>query len=64
MGDHGDQSEEEMLAAYPMSEGLTSAEATERLQKYGPNCLHEKKKSKILLFCENLWRPGPCCNPA
>jgi len=37
MGDQGEQSEEEMLATYPLSEGLTSAEAAERLKKYGPN---------------------------
>jgi len=59
MGDRGEQSEEEMLATYPLSEGLTTTEAAERLKKYGPNCLPDKKKSKILLFCENLWQPMP-----
>lgn len=59
MGDHEQQSEEDMLANYPLSHGLTASEAAERLAKYGPNCLPDKKKSKILLFCENLWQPMP-----
>lgn len=48
-----------MLETYPLSEGLTNTEAAERLKKYGPNCLPDKQKSKILLFCENLWQPMP-----
>eukprot|EP00667_Euglena_gracilis_P001290 EG_transcript_1290 len=58
MGEH-EQSEEEMLANIPLSEGLTSSEAAELFKKYGPNQLPDKQKSKIMLFAENLWQPMP-----
>ena len=39
--------------------GLTSAEAAERLQKYGPNALEEKKVSPLLKLLGYFWGPIP-----
>ena len=39
--------------------GLTSAEAEDRLKKFGPNKLPEKKVSKLFIFCQQLWQPMP-----
>jgi len=39
--------------------GLTSQEATNRLQKYGTNEIPEKKKSTLLKFLRNFWGPIP-----
>ncbi|XXG56720.1 hypothetical protein AAC387_Pa03g4062 [Persea americana] len=38
-------------------EGLTSEDAANRLQIFGPNKLKEKKESKILKFLSFMWNP-------
>ncbi|KAG8062145.1 hypothetical protein GUJ93_ZPchr0003g17775 [Zizania palustris] len=38
-------------------EGLTSEQAQERLQLFGPNKLEEKKESKFLKFLGFMWNP-------
>ena len=40
-------------------DGLSSAEADDRLKKFGRNELEDKKKSKLLIFLEQLWAPMP-----
>ena len=40
-------------------QGLTTQEAVNRLQKYGPNEIPEKKKSTLLKFLSNFWGPIP-----
>jgi H+-transporting ATPase len=45
------------LASRP--DGLTSAEAKTRLEKYGPNALEEKRASALLLFLGYFWGPIP-----
>ena len=45
------------LASSP--EGLTSAEATKRLEKYGYNELPEKKRHPLLDFLSHFWGPIP-----
>ena len=39
--------------------GLTTSNATERLQKFGPNEIPEKKKSPLVNFLKNFWGPIP-----
>ncbi len=39
--------------------GLTSAEAKERLNKYGPNALDERRESPLLKFLSYFWGPIP-----
>ncbi|VAW38765.1 Lead, cadmium, zinc and mercury transporting ATPase; Copper-translocating P-type ATPase, partial [hydrothermal vent metagenome] len=39
--------------------GLSSAEATRRLQQYGPNALAEKKVSFIRMLLGYFWGPIP-----
>ncbi|MFX1573651.1 MAG: HAD-IC family P-type ATPase, partial [Promethearchaeota archaeon] len=39
--------------------GLSSSEALNRLQKYGPNEIPEKKESLFLKFLRNFWGPIP-----
>ena len=39
--------------------GLTTQEANNRFQKYGPNEIPEKKKSTLLKFLSNFWGPIP-----
>lgn len=56
---HGEGDEEEFVRNFPLSHGLTNAEAEELIKKYGKNELPDQKKSKLLLFCENLWQPMP-----
>jgi H+-transporting ATPase len=41
------------------SNGLTGAEAKQRLEKYGPNALQEKKQSALLKFLGYFWGPIP-----
>ena len=41
------------------AKGLTAAEATQRLGKYGPNALEEKKKSELAVFLGFFWGPIP-----
>ncbi|KAK1682070.1 hypothetical protein QYE76_042918 [Lolium multiflorum] len=38
-------------------EGLTSAQAEQRLDIFGPNKLEEKKESKFLKFLGFMWNP-------
>ncbi len=40
-------------------EGLSSAEAEERLNQYGPNALEEKKESTLLKLLSFFWGPIP-----
>ena len=40
-------------------DGLTEAEATKRLEKYGPNEIAEKKTNAILKFLSYFWGPIP-----
>jgi H+-transporting ATPase len=39
--------------------GLTSVEAQQRLQQYGPNSLPEEKRRSLLVFLKKLWAPVP-----
>ena len=39
--------------------GLTSSQATYRLQKVGPNEIPEKKKNPYIEFLKNFWGPIP-----
>ena len=39
--------------------GLSSSEATKRLQQYGPNEIAEKKRSAVLAFLSYFWGPIP-----
>ena len=41
------------------AEGLTSTNATKRLEKYGPNTLAEKKENALLKFLSYFWGPIP-----
>ena len=40
-------------------EGLRGNEAAQRLHRYGPNALPEKKKSKLAMLLSYLWGPMP-----
>ena len=40
-------------------EGLSGNEAAERLQRYGPNALPEKRKSRLAMLLSYLWGPMP-----
>ena len=48
---------EKKLGSSP--DGLTQAEATKRLTRYGPNELEEKKTNLILKFLSYFWGPIP-----
>jgi len=39
--------------------GLTTSDAKQRLEKYGPNALEEKKVSPIMQFLHYFWGPIP-----
>ena len=41
------------------AEGLTSANAKKRLEKYGPNALEEKTENALLKFLGYFWGPIP-----
>ena len=41
------------------SRGLSSAEAAERLDKFGPNALPEKRRHPLLAFLVKFWGPVP-----
>jgi H+-transporting ATPase len=41
------------------TDGLTQAEATKRLTKYGPNEIEEKKTNALLKFLKYFWGPIP-----
>jgi len=51
--------EDDLLKTFPISEGLTSAQAAELLAQYGRNELPEKVTPKWLIFCSLLWQPMP-----
>ena len=40
-------------------QGLTSSEATAKLEQYGPNTLPEKRRRPVLLFLRKFWGPVP-----
>jgi len=48
---------EDRLGSSP--DGLTQAEATKRLAKYGPNEIQEKKTNPLLKFLSYFWGPIP-----
>lgn len=58
-GGHGDDGEKDMLKNFPISEGLSTAQATELLEKYGRNELPEKIIPKWYIFLSLLWQPMP-----
>jgi len=41
------------------AEGLSSAEAKTRLERYGPNAIEDKERSAILKFLSYFWGPIP-----
>ena len=45
------------------TQGLSSQEAQQRLQQYGPNALEEKKKSAWAVFGGYFWGPMPWYMP-
>ena len=47
------------VSVFVYSHGLTTAEAEERLAKFGPNCLPEKSVPKWYIFISLLWQPMP-----
>ncbi len=42
-----------------MSQGLTTTEAVQRLQKDGPNQVSEEKRNRLLQFLKEFWAPVP-----
>jgi len=52
-------SEDDLLKTFPISEGLSSAQAAELLAKYGRNELPEKITPKWLIFVRLLYQPMP-----
>ena len=51
--------EDAFLKSFPLSEGLSSGESNDLLEKYGKNELPEKVTPKWLIFCSLLWQPMP-----
>lgn len=51
--------DKDLLKDFPISVGLTSAQAAELLEKYGRNELPEKIVPKWYIFCSLLWQPMP-----
>jgi len=51
--------DEQLLAEFVPSTGLTNAEAEKLLLKWGPNELEEKTKSKLTIFIEQFTAPMP-----
>ncbi|MBY0293575.1 MAG: plasma-membrane proton-efflux P-type ATPase [Alphaproteobacteria bacterium] len=39
--------------------GLTTKDAQERLLRYGPNCVEEKKRNQFFIFLQKFWAPIP-----
>lgn len=54
-----DKDEDDLLKTFPISEGLTTAQAEELLARYGRNELPEKVTPKWLQFLSLLWQPMP-----
>ena len=48
-----------IVDATPLKQGLSSGEAEQRLQKYGPNALETKKTSTLLKLLGYFWGPIP-----
>ena len=46
-------------AGVPISTGLTSQEASSRLNQYGPNAVQESRPHPLLLLLKNFWGPVP-----
>ena len=51
--------EDDLLKTFPISEGLSQAQADELLKQYGRNELPEKSTPKWFIFCSLLWQPMP-----
>eukprot|EP01111_Echinosteliopsis_oligospora_P009981 TRINITY_DN3021_c0_g1_i1.p1 TRINITY_DN3021_c0_g1~~TRINITY_DN3021_c0_g1_i1.p1 ORF type:complete len:1047 (+),score=290.77 TRINITY_DN3021_c0_g1_i1:125-3265(+) len=51
--------DDELLKNFPISTGLTTAEAERALQQYGRNELPEKVTPKWYIFVSLLWQPMP-----
>ena len=50
----------ELLEKFSSSEiGISASEAKERLQRYGPNEITEKKTNSIVKFLSYFWGPIP-----
>lgn len=41
------------------ADGLSEEEAGERLRRFGPNAIAEKKRNPVLAFCKRYWGPMP-----
>jgi H+-transporting ATPase len=55
-----DEDAYQILASLSSSKnGLSTSIANERLEKFGPNEIPEKKKSPLLSFLKNFWGPIP-----
>ncbi len=48
-----------LLSLSTKQSGLTSSQASERLQEIGPNEIPEKKKNPFIEFLKNFWGPIP-----
>lgn len=51
--------QERLQQLHTDGEGLTGAEAVQRLNQSGPNALPEKKRSKLTMLLSYLWGPMP-----
>jgi H+-transporting ATPase len=59
-GDDGAARVQELFASLQTSaQGLSGAEAAQRLQQYGPNALEEKKVNPFVKFLAYFWGPIP-----
>jgi H+-transporting ATPase len=47
------------IASVPLSEGLTSAEAAERLQRFGPNAIKEIAEKPWIMLLKRFWGVVP-----
>jgi magnesium-transporting ATPase (P-type) len=56
---HEGATEDEFLKDFPISQGLTTAEGNQLLEKYGKNELPEKVTPKWLIFVRLLYQPMP-----
>ncbi|WP_310621993.1 plasma-membrane proton-efflux P-type ATPase [Flexibacterium corallicola] len=60
MHDHSNEAKEDKSATLSFSEsGLSSDEAAERLEAYGPNALEKISTPKWFLFLKTFWGPIP-----
>lgn len=54
---NSEETSEQEKEAFPYSSGLTSEEAAQRLEQYGPNELKTESTPKWYQFMEQFWRP-------